>query len=236
MKDRDVAPVRRSPEPDSPIRASRGDRLSVGAIRRGHDFPGVTIVGRFDLTASRGIPLADGPIRRRRHEAPAIRSERDAEHLASVPSKLSGHLAGRCVPETCQAIFAGGGEARAVRAENQGPRVTDVLGSGRPWLARIRVVEREAPNFMSSPDHCQPRTVRAGDHQVGFVRFGRAIQLGLDAPFVVQESQDVCGLVWSLCDSWVRGHALPVPAQEPQSVPRQLREQRERFPKRVSGP
>ena len=103
-------PVRRLPDPDGPVRASRGDPQSVGAVRRRQDFPGVPIVGRLDLPARRGIPLADGPIRRGRHEAPAIRAERDAEHLAGVPATLGGHRAGGRVPQTCQAIFAAGGE------------------------------------------------------------------------------------------------------------------------------
>src|SRR5580704_17142953 len=80
-----VLAVRRAPYPDSPVRACGGDRLAIGAILHDQDFPGVTIVGRLDLAAGRGIPLAYGPIRRARRKAQAIRSERHAENLASVP-------------------------------------------------------------------------------------------------------------------------------------------------------
>lgn len=89
-----VLAVRRAPYPDSPVRACGGDQLPIGAKLRRQDFTGVTIVGRKYLPAGRGIPLAYGSIRRARHKAQAIRSERHAEHLASVPFTEDGHHTG----------------------------------------------------------------------------------------------------------------------------------------------
>ena len=79
-------PVGRPPHPEDPIRAPGGDPASVGAEGRGDDLTRVLFVRRFHFPARRRVPLADGPIRRRRHEAPAIWAECDAEHLARVPS------------------------------------------------------------------------------------------------------------------------------------------------------
>ena len=112
---------------------------SVRAVCRRHDFPRVTIVGRLDLPAGRGIPLADGPVRRGRREAPAIRAKRDAQDLPRCALDI-GRSTCRwtCPTARVSPIFAAGGDARSVRAEDKGPGITDFLGRGRPWFARIQ--------------------------------------------------------------------------------------------------
>ena len=169
-----------SQTPDGPVGAAGGDP----AARRGcrptvTTSPVVTLIRRLDLAARRGIPLADGPIRRGRHEALAIRAKRDAEYLARVPSTLGDHLAGRTRPTDVSPIFAGGGDPGAVRAEMQGPRRSRCPGrTVAVWFARIRVVKREDPTFGPHPDHRQPRTVWDLPH-AGTVTIRAGLRAGL---------------------------------------------------------
>ena len=184
----------------------------------------MTIVGRLDFPARRGIPLADGPIRRGRHEAPAIRAERDAEYLARVPSPLDDHRAGGSIPQTCRP------SSPAVAMRVPSGLKTRSQVNPMSW-AEVAVCLPESGSYTvntqflgSSPDHCQPRTVRADGRQIE-VRFPEGLSAGFGLA-LRRPGGSRC--LWS-CLETVRepgyGPRFPVSAHEPQSVPRRQRGQ-----------
>ena len=191
----------------------------------------MTIVGRLDFPARRGIPLAYGPIRRGRHEAPAIRAKRDAQYLVSCALDIGDHAAGGRVPEPCTTIFAGGGEARAIRAENKVPGIADFMGRGRHGFARLSVVHRRIPrpvgrsrstasrepsgltatssvSVPGGPFSCvwtRPWSSRTFTKYVAEESYGRTDSRGVQSPVFGEKPQSVPGQEWGVMQQWVSG-------------------------------
>src|SRR5262249_39560822 len=103
------------------------------------------------------------PVRRRRHEARAVRAERGAEDLARVPPALGEQRAGARFPQANRPVLAARGEARAVRAEGNGPDVALVALADRRSFAGGRVEHRAPYPLAVASETCQPGPVRADD-------------------------------------------------------------------------
>src|SRR5262249_13352056 len=103
------------------------------------------------------------PVRRGRHQARAVRAERDAEDLADMPPARGQQRAGGRVPHARRPVFAGPGEARAVRAEGGSP---DAIAVALPFghrLAGSRIEHRKLPRLTLKLWNHQPRAVWAHD-------------------------------------------------------------------------
>ena len=135
-----------------------------GLYAGGDDLAGMAVVRRFDLLARRGVPLAHRPVRRGRHQARAVRAERDAEDLARVPPARGQQCAGGRVPHARRPVLAARGQPRAVRAEGVRPDVARVAFANRRLLPGSRVKHADAETSSSvMPVHDQPCAVRAHD-------------------------------------------------------------------------
>ncbi len=154
------------PEPDGPVGAARCDPEPVEAVRRRRTTSPIGVARKAALT-SRPVSeflLADGPIRRRRHDALSVRTERDPEYLARMPATFGGFPAGGCIPQPCSP-HPRKPAAQAMRSsigtEYKVPDLPNEGTHGRPRFVRTRIVHDQDDLLWPEPAYGHARPVWA---------------------------------------------------------------------------